>query len=95
MKIFSLSRIEKLKLIGQSIRAATGVVGGSLILSEAKPYLTIAILAIGAVSNEIVSFIKEKENKMEMEAQGNVPVPVSAIVNPVAPITPNEKEPEI
>ncbi len=62
MKIFSLSKIEKLKLIGQSIRAATGVVGGSLILSEAKPYLTIAILAVGAVSNEVVSFIKEKEN---------------------------------
>ncbi len=63
MKIFSLSKIEKLKLIGQSIRAATGVVGGSLILSEAKPYLTIAILAVGAVANEVVGFIKEKENQ--------------------------------
>jgi len=64
MKIFSLSRIEKLKLIGLCIKSVTGIAGGSLILVEGHPYLTVSILAIGGVANEIVSFIKEKENKL-------------------------------
>jgi hypothetical protein len=63
MKIFSLSKIEKLKLIGLCIKGATGIVGGSLILVEGHPYLSISILAIGGVENEVVSFIKEKENE--------------------------------
>ena len=63
MKIFSLSKIEKLKLIGLCIKGATGIVGGSLILSEGHPYMSIFILALGAVANEFVSFIKEKENE--------------------------------
>ena len=62
MKIFSLSKIEKLKLIGLCIKAATGIIGGSLVLIEGYPYLATAILALGAVANEVVSFIKEKEN---------------------------------
>jgi len=63
MKILSINKIEKLKLIGLCIKAATGIVGGSLILTEGHPYTAITILAIGAVANEVVSFIKEKENK--------------------------------
>lgn len=62
MRILSLNKVEKLKLIGLCIKAATGIVGGSLILNEGHPYAAISILAIGAVANEIVSFIKEKEN---------------------------------
>lgn len=67
MKIFSLSKIEKLKLIGLSVKAATGVIGGSLILSEARPYVSITVLAIGAICDQIVSFIKEKENQLRAE----------------------------
>lgn len=63
MKIFSLSKIEKLKLIGLCIKAATGIVGGSLILAEGHPYISVGILAIGGVANEVVSFVKEKENQ--------------------------------
>jgi len=62
MKIFTLSKIEKLKLIGLCIKGATGIIGGSLILVEGHPYLTVCILALGGVANEVVSFIKEKEN---------------------------------
>jgi len=58
-----LSSYDKLKLVGLIIKAISGVVGGSLILSEAKPYLTLAILALGAAANEVVSFLKDKENK--------------------------------
>lgn len=59
----TLSKIEKLKLTGLCIEAVTGVIGGSLILSQAYPYVTLSVLAIGAVATKIVSFIKEKENK--------------------------------
>jgi len=62
MKITGLSKIEKLKLIGLCVKASTAIVGGSLILVEGHPYLSVAILAIGAVANEVVSFIKEREN---------------------------------
>lgn len=71
MKIFSLSKIEKLKLIGMCIKAATGIAGGSLVLSEGHPYLTIAILATGAIANEVVSFIKEKENQADLAEAKN------------------------
>lgn len=62
MKLFKLSKIEKLKLTAMSIKAATGIIGGSMILTESKPYLTLGVLAIGAIANEIVIFIKEKED---------------------------------
>ena len=65
MKIFTLSKIEKLKLIGLCIKGATGIIGGSLILVEGHPYLSISILALGGVANEVVSFIKEKENQKD------------------------------
>jgi hypothetical protein len=63
MKILSLSKIEKLKLIGLIIKSITAIVGGSLILAEGHPYISISILALGGAANEIVSFIKEKENE--------------------------------
>lgn len=63
MKITGLSKIEKLKLIGQCVKAATAIIGGSLILSEGHPYWSISILALGGVANEILSFIKERENQ--------------------------------
>jgi hypothetical protein len=67
MKIVGLSKIEKLKLIGQCIKAATAIIGSSLILTEGHPYLSVAILALGGISNEIVSFIKERENKQLLD----------------------------
>jgi hypothetical protein len=66
-RMFTLTKIERLKLVGLCIKAATGIVGGSLILSEGHPYWSISILAIGGVANEIVSFIKEKENAQILE----------------------------
>lgn len=62
-KVLTFSKVEKLKLIGICIKSATAIVGGSLILTEGHPYLSLAILAIGGVANEVVSFIKEKENE--------------------------------
>jgi hypothetical protein len=73
MKITGLSKIEKLKLIGLCVKAATGIIGGSLILTEVHPYLSIAMLAIGAVANEVISFIKEKEKLSNQEHPPIIP----------------------
>ena len=67
MKDIQFTKIDKLKLAGLSIQAVTGVVGASLILTENHPYLTLVVLAIGALSNQIVSFIKGKENENTIE----------------------------
>jgi hypothetical protein len=58
-----LSKYDKYKLFGLVIKAITGVVGGSLVLTEKHPYITLVVLAIGAGANEWVSFIKDKEAK--------------------------------
>lgn len=58
-----LSKYDKFKLFGLVIKAITGVVGGSLVLTEKHPYITLVVLAIGAGANEWVSFIKDKEAK--------------------------------
>lgn len=61
MKKRLLSKIDSLLLVGICIKAATGVIGSSLILSNAHPYITLSFLTIGAISNEIVQFIKNKQ----------------------------------
>jgi hypothetical protein len=63
------SKIERLKLIANCIKAVTAVFGGSLILAEGYPYLALIVLAIGGISNEIVSSLKEKENKKIINAE--------------------------
>lgn len=72
MKITGLSKIEKLKLIGLMVKSVTAIIGGSLILTEGHPYLSIAILALGGAANEFVSFIKEKENQSLQNEPSNV-----------------------
>lgn len=63
MTLIGLSKIEKLKMIGLMVKSVTAIIGGSLILSEDHPYISISVLAIGGAANEFVSVIKEKENK--------------------------------
>lgn len=70
-KLLTISKIETLKLIGICIKSATAIIGGSLILVEGHPYLSIAILALGGVANEVVSFIKEKENEKNTTSDDN------------------------
>lgn len=61
-----LSRYEKgksnkIKLIALCIKAVTGVLGTSLILNQNHPYLALAILALGALANEVLNFITDNE----------------------------------
>lgn len=68
-----LTSYEKYKLLGLMIKAATGVIGGSLILTEKHPYASLLILAIGAAANEWVSFIKDKEFKTIAKSKNHEP----------------------
>ncbi len=64
-----LTKLEKLKYIGLLIEAATGVVGTAVILTEGHPYLTLVILALGAMSSKSVEFLKERERKPNNEGE--------------------------
>lgn len=57
----TFTKLEKIKLLGLCIEAATGIIGGSLILSENHPYIALSVLALGAIASKIVSFIKDKQ----------------------------------
>lgn len=61
IKELKFTRLDKLKLTGLCIKASAGIAGGSLILVEGHPYITLVILLLGGIANEIVSYIKEKE----------------------------------
>ena len=51
---------EKIKLIATIVKAVTGVMGASLILSEEHPYLSLIVLAIGAGINEYLLYLEKK-----------------------------------
>lgn len=51
---------KEMKLIALIIKGVTGVLGASLILQEGHPYLTLAVLAIGAGVNEYLLFIEKR-----------------------------------
>jgi hypothetical protein len=48
----------KAKLVALCIKSVTAVIGGSLILEQNHPYITITVLALGAIANEIINFYK-------------------------------------
>jgi hypothetical protein len=68
-KIFN--KYDKLKMFGLIIKSVTGIVGGSLILTEDHPYITLAVLALGGAANEFVSVLKDKEVKKVTDVQGD------------------------
>jgi hypothetical protein len=48
----------KAKIIAVCIKSATGVIGGSLVLSQGHPYIALTVLAMGAIANEIINLYK-------------------------------------
>lgn len=46
------------KVIALCVKALTGVLGASAILTEQKPLTSLAILAVGAVVNEVINLYK-------------------------------------
>lgn len=67
MSLFSKyekGKSKKIKLLALCIKAMTGIVGGSLVLSNEHPYLSIAVLATGAAADEIVKFFSGTEEEI-------------------------------
>lgn len=60
---YEKGKSNKIKLMALCIKAITGVLGASMILTEQRPYITLTILCIGAVANEITNFISQEENQ--------------------------------
>jgi hypothetical protein len=51
---------DKWKLIAFCVKAVTGIVGTSLIMTEDHPYITIIVLSTGAIANEVINHFKFK-----------------------------------
>lgn len=68
MKYKNLSKYEKLKLIGLTIKGVFGTIGASLVLEQNHPYIALTVLAIGAGANEIISFLKDREHGTENQS---------------------------
>jgi len=60
-KKYEKGKSKKIKLLAVCIKAVTGVLGASMILTEQRPYITLTILCIGAVANEITNFYSQEE----------------------------------
>lgn len=54
---YEKGKSKKIKLIALCIKAVTGVLGASMILTQQRPYLTLLILCIGAIANEVLNFM--------------------------------------
>jgi len=51
---------DKWTFAAYAVKAVTGVVGTSLVLENNHPYITVTVLAIGAVANEAINYYKLK-----------------------------------
>ena len=60
---YERGKSKRIKLIAVCIKAVTGVLGASMILTEQRPYVTLGILCVGAVANEILNFISSEEKE--------------------------------
>lgn len=67
---YEKGKSKKIKLLALCIRAITGVLGASMIITKQHPYLTLTILSIGAAADEIIKFIPSEE-----QAPQNPPQP--------------------
>ena len=54
----------KIMLIALILKAITGVIGASLILSEDHPYWALFALSLGAGVNEFLLFIEKEKNRV-------------------------------
>ncbi len=52
---------KKVKLVANLVKAVTGALGASLILSEDHPYLSLIVLSIGAAVNEYLLYLEKED----------------------------------
>lgn len=58
---YERGKSNKIKLIALCFKAVTGILGASAILTQQHPYICLAILCAGAIAEEILGFINEKQ----------------------------------
>lgn len=51
----------KWAFVAFAIKALTGILGGSLILTNEHPYLSLIVLGVGAIANEAIDFFDLKK----------------------------------
>ena len=61
------TKIEILKLASKIIKSLSVAVTGSVVMGEANKFIVLAVVMGGSAADAIISFIKEKENKAEIE----------------------------
>lgn len=55
---------KNLLMIANIVKAITGVVGASLILTEDHPYWSLFALSLGAAVNEFLLFVEKSKNRI-------------------------------
>ena len=51
----------KWAFIAFAVKSVTGILGGSLVLTNEHPYLSLMVLGIGAIANEAIDFFDLKK----------------------------------
>ena len=51
----------KWAFVAVAVKAFTGVLGGSLVLTNEHPFLALTVLAVGAIANEAINFFDLKK----------------------------------
>ncbi len=69
--ITSGEKSKRIKFIAICIKSVTGVLGASMILTEQKPYVTLIILSLGAIANEILNFMNAEQQTPFPEDRNN------------------------
>jgi hypothetical protein len=62
---------DTLENIALCIEGATGVIGGSLVLSNEHPYLSLLVLALGAASTKLVNKLEKNKRKKNQHETAN------------------------
>lgn len=56
-----LDKKKRWAFVAFAIKALTGIIGGSLVLSNEHPYIALTVLGIGAIANEAIDFFDLKK----------------------------------
>jgi hypothetical protein len=63
----NLTKLDKLKLTSKVVKAASLTATGSAVIGGVNEYITLMILIAGSTADAVISFIKEKEAKNEID----------------------------
>jgi len=62
-----LSKLDILKLSSKIIKSLSVAATGSVVIDDANKFTVLGVVLLGSAADSIISFIKEKENKSEIE----------------------------